>query len=375
MTIPGFQNTLPGLHVTNYQETLHQTALRRQINAELVEIGELLSLYPSRDEITIEIMNWHEGFKKALRKQMDVQFVLDHYIALLKDILRDPISQLPLDEESYLGSDGIVYGQSSLHLYLASVSEEVRARSLLNPLHYTPHHVARHLVCWLQRRLGQSQAPKPSEDLRQERLKRIRERSLQLKQKQRRDVEEYEQRIRAVAALAVHEAFQPIHQSVQKSAQDHLAKIEELRQKDQERMQGLQLKLCQRDSNLKQNTFQAQLDALQEAIENTLEAQIRELEEGIICLKKENALVGNQITTASQECKQVQVEIHETQKALKKRKKNWLKQVVLPTLAAVGASAFTTWAMQSMISSIGGGFNVTLEPSNSGARLVAEFII
>lgn len=384
MSIPAIQSALPAAGMSSMQESLRHTALRRQLNAELVEIGEILTHYPSQDMMTKSIKSWYEGFRAAMRRQAEAHFVLDQYISLLQGILRDPISQAPLDEETYLGSDGITYGQKSLHLFNVSVSEEIRERLPMNPQGCKPFILVRHLVQWLQKRNACLSSDvheklyreltnlKPVKDDRQKRLERIRERSLKLEQEKKRAVNEFKERIHEEVSAEVHQAFDPIRKKLQQSTQEHLACIKDLERRDRERLEGLQLQLNKQDREPQQKSFQEQLNALQEAIENVLEEQITNLEEEIDDLKKDNNQVGYQVARAFQECKQVQAEILETRKALAKRRKSSLKPL-FTTLAIVGASVFATWALQGIVTAMGSGFNVSLVPIKGGAELGLGF--
>jgi hypothetical protein len=145
-----------GVYPTASHTVLQETALRRQIHAELTALRDALHTCPLDDPLTQELRRWLTGFTAAMRLRADAQEVLQTWIALLQRVLRDPLTQTPLDENPLLGSDGYTYGNLSLSVFLSTAPEERRHRSPIHPDHpavFTtrPHDAARTLIRWLQR--------------------------------------------------------------------------------------------------------------------------------------------------------------------------------------------------------------------------------
>lgn len=128
---------------------------RRVLQAELCGIREVLAKCPMDDEMTRQIDLWQTNFAKALKSNEDAQIVGSAYIALLQEMLRDPIIQAPLDLYAVLGSDGQTYGRMSLTVYLLTVPAPYRNKSPMDPSSSIPfttsaHPVVRHMIQWLQ---------------------------------------------------------------------------------------------------------------------------------------------------------------------------------------------------------------------------------
>ncbi len=116
---------------------------------KLEEIGNLLSSSPLQDDLSQALRVWHREF--TLRGEAAASQFLD----LLEQLLTNPITHEPLDDKSWLGSDGFAYGNQFLRVYHHHAPEEFKTRSPVspqNPALFTkkPHTIVRFLVPWLK---------------------------------------------------------------------------------------------------------------------------------------------------------------------------------------------------------------------------------
>jgi hypothetical protein len=130
--------------------------LRRRLMAELNEVREQIARSGLHDEMTQQIADWQGRFEATLRRSADEEGIFRAYVALLQELLCDPVTDAPLDAYAVLGNDGHTYGQMSLAVYRISTPVEFQNRSPLDagnprPFTVTPHSVVRHMVGWLQR--------------------------------------------------------------------------------------------------------------------------------------------------------------------------------------------------------------------------------
>lgn len=146
---------------SSVRDPLRETAQRRKIEAELVEIGKGLKQFPMRENaLSTMLTEWYDCFSAKFKRDSDAGKVCNEFIGRLQSFLIDPISSQSLDDQSVLGTDGRTYGFSSLREYLSDPKSDIK-RSPLAPLNTeefrtTPHHHARHMVDWLRRMNPQS---------------------------------------------------------------------------------------------------------------------------------------------------------------------------------------------------------------------------
>jgi len=145
--------------------------LRRQLQAELLELKDLLGHTRLDDEMTNQIRKWHQTFFEELNPRgrgyisVDEQSILDESIDTLKEILKSPLVidfdnekllEYPLEEISYLGSDGETYGEKALCIYLSRMPAGLAGKSPASPnldtqFTVTPHPVVRAVAEWLRK--------------------------------------------------------------------------------------------------------------------------------------------------------------------------------------------------------------------------------
>jgi hypothetical protein len=126
-----------------------------QLFATLIEIENLFEIHALDDSTTNEIKEWHRLFKASLETTEDFLDTKSTFLDYLQELLVDPIYLSPLEEEAFLGSDGLTYSKKCLTLYLSSVAEPYSFRSPKDPekraiFSVKPHPTASPLVKWLK---------------------------------------------------------------------------------------------------------------------------------------------------------------------------------------------------------------------------------
>jgi hypothetical protein len=263
------------IHPVYSPEDIRDTALRRRLQVELSRIADRLAEAHLDDEMTQQIRLWRDRFFSSLRSNADVVAIQEEFTGLLQELLVDPISQAPLDEEAVLGSDGRTYGAMSLTLYIHSAPEAFKGRSPLDPQDPTPfssysHPIVRHMTSWLK----DHQALLHSEELertyrelmdqrrtaaaavqqnnRMDRIRRIREQQGQRDAERdvarnQRPLDRQLQQAAAEVAQNIRDQFFPVHQRMQDHAEHHFANLADLERRDQRQMIRLRGRVEQLD--------------------------------------------------------------------------------------------------------------------------------
>lgn len=347
-------------------DPLRETAGRRiamanqaefqEIQVELEEIDRFLKQNRLDDAKTQEIVEWHRLFKKGLTTTADPRLLRNTFIERLQDILRDPMD-IPLDEKSYLCSDGETYGHKTYRLYVHSVSGPV---PFVEP---PPHPVARRMVEWLKKhdallfsdeqdqlyealmeQIAQAQAPPPALS-REEKRRLMRENRAQrealIVEEQKRDLEQFEQRVNQDLEART-QAISQVQQDIQNLEGEVDVRIEQQRRDFQAQRDELAQILDNPPPGPQE--FQRQLEDLAGRIESALESQLDVLEEEIPELQRSDEQIKGRLSDLENETKEVRKEIQETKIAIKKAKKARKKQM-FKTIAMIGASALATYGL------------------------------
>lgn len=354
---------------------VRDSALRRQINAELNEIRDQLHRFGHQDEMSQGIAHWHQSFVDAMRLNADAQHVLNEYIGLLQELLIDPISYTPLDEQALLGSDRRAYGRMSLCVFLNQVPPACRQRcpfSLEDSTSFTvrPHDLVRHMTQWLKNHGALLRSSDLEETYRRadksvlsaieipslvdptfsnrnldERRRRIIERLALREEHRDQQMREFSEQLSGTVRElneTIQNRFEAVHMQIQRNSEGQSARLDQIEQRDQRQFEALQ---------------QAQ-EQLEREIEE-IARQNRELEEQI-------ARVDIQIELAERDNLRLQIAINQAREAIEKRNKNWLGPVLV-TLAILGGCAASTWILQNI------GSSLAITPLEAGAKITATF--
>jgi hypothetical protein len=359
---------------------LTKESLRRKTWADLLEINDVITQSGLSDPLTEQISLWSKEFGIALSKTRNVDALLKSYIELMQEMLRDPITLAPLDDQAVLGSDQRTYGFMSLSLYLHSVEETYKSRSPSdpsNPASFTtkPHPVARHLVAWLikhhahvlseeleasyKKMMADLQShkvvqDKKSDDL-DERIQRHRQRKIEREQTkqmlQQPVIEEISQWENSIAQL-IQGVASRILEKKENNFQRQMTRLDELEQK-------------------KQKELKEYNDSIQPSIEK-MEQDIRELEEKIQGLEGGIIKSRRDLDEAKKTDQELQLAIDNTRKAIKKRNKSWINDLKT-TVAIIGVCAIATFALQGVLVATSSTAQGALIPTSSGGSLILSF--
>lgn len=141
--------------LSNIDPAIAETGIRRRLIHELSDLDRVIKRFNFTDEKSLQLKQWHANFSAALCRYQNENEVLVHYIALLQEILVDPMTQAPLDKRSVRGNDGNTYSWLTLTVYWHSTSEMYRQRSPLSPedptpFTFEPHFVVHAFLEWLE---------------------------------------------------------------------------------------------------------------------------------------------------------------------------------------------------------------------------------
>lgn len=130
--------------------------MRRELGGQLSVFKSALDNWSHQDQLTIDLRNWLEDFKRDLR-QNDASQVQDEYIGRLQNLLVDPMTNYPLDDGSLLGNDGYTYNKKALLIHLSSFplnafryySPMLEANQAPFPFTVVKHEIVILMVEWL----------------------------------------------------------------------------------------------------------------------------------------------------------------------------------------------------------------------------------
>jgi|GEM_PF-4212795 len=128
---------------------------KTKFNEKLIEFGLLLDNTSFTDQTTMSLKIWHKLFTEKLEIDPDFNETKKECFIFLMDLLKDPITFTPLEEEAYLGSDGLTYSKKSLTIYINEIQEPYCYRSPKFPQNkdfftVMPHPVVSEIVKWLK---------------------------------------------------------------------------------------------------------------------------------------------------------------------------------------------------------------------------------
>lgn len=334
--------------------------LRRRVFAEIAGITKQLEGSGLNDELTGLIQNWKKSFKTSLANYRNTQQVINQFVRLMQELLKDPLSNAPLDQNSVLGSDGRTYGDMSLSLHLNSVPAAYKNRSPLDPNNQSvfttvPHSNVQYMVSWLESHhallhdatierqyrqlVNQHHVNPPSVASALDKIQRIKQRAAAFnkeKEEKSKKLEEHmENRLNLFSQSAAAIA--------QNQSQNMAA-------------------LSNRIANAGQN-FDAQMQQLNGVL-NQLDQNIRQAEVDHEALNKEIAEVQSGIRKGELEDLLLRQQIHELELEMKKKKNEWVKDLAA-ALIVVGACAFATFAVTTILAASGSSVSGAVLPTLS----------
>lgn len=326
---------------TSSQDLLMATARRREIIGQFALIEKHLHQQQMKDQMSKNIAEFCGRFIELVRNNNDHEAIFGVFINVMKDILKDPFG-IPLDEESRLGSDGEVYGNMSLCVYLSSAPESHRNKSPSNPDDPTkftvsrqPHSNVRFILQILEKygsKIKDVELQEVYEQLKivglpklpfiltpdEERIERIIERQ------ERKDREKAEEQ-------------QKYKNSLNQELKNHIAALFNVQR---EKLQQEQKQNIDKGKKLVTDWSKKQTVRLQQ-----IEGAIKNLEKEIEDLKKENEKLkedlqklSNEISEAEWHEKDLRRQLNEVEIALKERKSSWLGKVC--TIAACAIASY-----------------------------------
>jgi len=335
--------------------------LQRTFFQDIEWIGEILSATALQDELTKDLRLWHDKFKEVMGLQtVDKEMVLKTKLDDLQKILVNPY-EFPLDEESMLGSDGFVYSRKFLCNHIYNTEPQYKQRSPIRlddqtPFSVVPHEPARALVRWLKRYRpdfhsdlveqvynkipidqiplipsGQIEPKETKSNGLNEWLRRIRDERAE--RGHIADIRDRALRGPQVSITAMFDrVFVPRFSQLDKMVEDNDAELNQ-------RLDAFEqcFHLFVEDLKEEFNQIDLEIETLDQDI-NWLQAQTKENGEGVESAKNDNI--------------RLETSMKETEKAIKKRKKRWIKEVLV-AVAAIGASAAASWAITAIINSMG----------------------
>lgn len=344
--------------------------LRRILNAELGELGKILSSSGLSDEKTLLIKKWKEEFLSKLN-QNDEKSVLKKYIDYLKQILIGSVpclNEVSLDEDSILGSDGITYGFKSYIVYLYSIPPAERKcsptyRGDQTPFTFKPHPIVRHMFKWLEKH-GESvhcektekaylnidpeivaslkSEAEASNDPEKNSLKQMMQRQLKVC-KEINDVVFQEKKLRNNIVGKFRNDLSEINRKEEIDSKESLENLEESKRK-----------------------YEVQVSQIHTHI-NEFRKGIEELEAESKDLKAKINNVGNGISEAEREDLKLRDLIVDMKIKIKKRNEAWLKAAVI-SVAIIGGCGLATLALPTLVGSSATA-SIGVTPMSMGAKI------
>ena len=115
-------------------EGLAATAARRRWLGALAEIRQFCERVNGQDAMSQQLIDWFFRFQEQLRLHPDADRVAAEFLVVLDEILVDSLSELPLTEETVLGSDGETYLPQSIDQFWDLVEDALSRRERENEL-------------------------------------------------------------------------------------------------------------------------------------------------------------------------------------------------------------------------------------------------
>lgn len=316
---------------------IYQHTLRRQLKAEITELTDVISTFRSHDAMQGALENWAREFRAALDFSLDEALILRRFAEALCLLLHDSLRGASLESSSFLGSDGQVYGEKALMVYLHVLAEPYQGRSPFTPqderlFFVIPHLSVNAAVAWLKTR-GFSLSIHPEIEQQFLALEQVG----QLPQIPTEQVARCQERMRKIRLQQRIDA-----DTQERQGQVFIGRLEGL-------FQRIQIQIEETNTRI-QSAIEAESLRDQEALQ-VLTASHREWQERIQLLEVRNETLSSQLKQLEtitcqieQETKQLEHAINETYIAIAQREKKRVASL-LQTVAIIGVCAIVRFCI------------------------------
>jgi len=353
-----------------------ETILRRRLITELNTVEQMYNSVQTKDLLSSEILFWRDNFRDALNTHSNISSIYEKFTVLLQNILVDSLSQIPLDEQALLGSDGFCYSYKAICLLEYSLPEKYRSRApsdLENPnqspFTTAPHPLVAHMVKWLKsheklliipqeletdyqqlvNEIGEKEVLRLVPNQRNHRLRRIHQKA-KFREQQKKITCEIEKQLdlqQKIITVEIKQEFEELTNRVDEFAKKTLEHLDVIDQKQK----GNFIEACNKTSDLEEK---ADL-----------------LHHDITLLDSEIENVSSEIALSVKSQEELKSSIVDLEKAIEKRKKKQ-KMAVLKVVAIIGACALGTYLLQKALAE---GFFAVVLPQSGGAVLSGGILL
>lgn len=323
---------------------LRENAIRRIITPELESALTNESL---TDSLSIDLRGWYRDFMQALHiaSRLEVGaigYATDQYIGLLRDILKDPVTQAPFEDDVLLGSDGHSYSRMTIYRYTNGVPRTYRNRSPFNPnsedvFTTTPHPIAGIVVRWLLMR---------DHNFAAHRAQIQQEVAASFDRTMRRRILEAQQQASEARRAAI--TTNLVTAGVQLSRDVIAARFNQIDRIDERARAAIEAEIARPDeeeARMTTDMFRS-IEEMQEAI--------RQMQEQLPAMNESLMQTRTQIDNVDAKLKELNDQIQATADAIKKAKKNILGDL-LKGLVVIGVCCFAGWGLTQLATKLGWG--------------------
>lgn len=338
--------------------------LPRTLRQDIQRFGDYLT--PDwNDEISNTLRIWQKNCAKVMElRRINHEEVLNSFLNQLERILVIPVLDIPLDEESMIGSDGRTYGKMFLCVHRFRTPEPFNLRSPIaghdiRPFMTRPHEPVRQIVQWIKRYRPNFGAGQIQDEYRQLPVDKQHFPVISAKI-QKIKLDQFERKREAeIKRKEDDRALDNLNQMIDKVIVPQIAAIQQNVVEQQTRMLE---RLDRVDGNFRQeeqilrNQFQQ------------VDAAIQVLDKELVCLNQELNVTKDKIDETKHDNIRLQVAIKETEKAIKEREKGWFKELLM-MVAVIGACWCGTWAAQAIAKAAGSAITPAISSVPSGAKV------
>lgn len=319
--------------------------MAEQLTQKLVAFGHAFDSCPLQDNLTEGLRNWLQLFIRALIQPEGVGRIENQFIALLQELLKDPLSFQILDEEALLGSDGETYSKKSLLIYLNDTPMIYHYRSPCAPNNQReftvrPHPLVPLMIGWLKEKgayhpseqieafyealIAGGKLPQlPTEE--NAYIAHLQAQQTALNQKIAEKLQAFEEQSLQSLMERAKAGFAEVDRMLEANGASFEARLKEVQQQDQKQLQ--QVEEMVKHLETEAEILRARAKDLQQQVDN----------------------VDGKIAVVDRQNVQLQAEIEKTRAALKERDSRWLKDFMMFAAVVALRIAITTLAPQATV--------------------------